>query len=268
VIHGYLPAGDDGFRFDYRLLEAAVKQVVKAKLCDEDAAMFDGRQGSEKCPTFVVASSAIAIDGPPQLLRSYDSGGFNVTSKCSIWEAAMATTALPLFLKAVNIELAHQSQQFVGGGLAYRNPAELAPDEAYCLWPGASLNLISIGTGKQSPVQLVREDDPTRQRALWMPRLPGLDQMRNRLLGLSAIRQIRDVHARLSDNSEQVHRRMIQWSSLSNNGYYRFNVEEGLERIDIIEWRRMKEIVEQTLRYLEKRDVIKTIKLCTGDIGG
>ena len=92
--------------------------------------------------------------------------------------------------------------------------------------------------------------------------------MRNRLLGLSAIRQIRDVHARLSDTSEQVHRRMIQWSSLSNNGYYRFNVEEGLEGIDIVEWRRMKEIVGQTIRYLEKRDVIKTVKLCTGDIGG
>ena len=135
VIHGYLPAGDDGFRFDYRLLEKAVQQVVKAKLCDEDVAMFDSRQDSEKCPTFVVASSAIAIDGPPQLLRSYDSGGFNVTSKCSIWEAAMATTALPLFFKPVNIELEHRSLQFVGGGLAYRNPAELALDEAYCLWP-------------------------------------------------------------------------------------------------------------------------------------
>ena len=259
--------GDEGFRFDYRLLESEIKQIVKEKLQDEDAAMFDIRQDSQRCPTFVVAGSAIAVDGSPQLLRSYHGGDVNGT-RCYIWEAARATTALPLFFKPISIQLEHQSKLLVSGGLTHRNPGELALDEAYGLWPTIkSFHLISIGIGEQKPVPVINED-PTRRRASLGGWIPGVEIVRNRLYGLSAVRQIRKVHARRSDNSDDVHGRMIRWRLLLDNRYDRFNVEDRLEGISVVQWRAMEEIVGHTLWYLEQGKVEKTIKLCAGDIIG
>jgi len=260
--------GDEGFRFDYRLLESEIKQIVKEKLQDEDAAMFDIRQDSQRCPTFVVASSATAVDGSPQLLRSYHGGAFN-GANCYIWEAARATTALPLFFKPINIDLENQSELLIGGGLAHKNPGELALDEAHWLWPEIkSFHLISVGTGKQNPLPVINEEDPTRRRASLGGWIPGVEIVRNRLYGLSAVRQIQKVHARLSGDPEGPHRRMMRWGLLPDNRYYRFNVEDGVEGIGVVEWRRMEEIVGHTLRYLEKGEVNKRIELCAGDITG
>jgi len=212
-----------------------------------------------------MASLATAVDKPPEVLRSYDCGGLDA-AKCSIWEAARATTALPLFFKPIRIAHGHQCEWFVGGGLACNNPAEVAVDEAHALWPTiTSCYLISIGTGNQGPVQVIDAGDLTR-KALWTRKVPGADKIRNRHLGLAALKRVREAHVRLSDNSADTHRRMMKWSQLPGNIYYRFNVEEGLEGIGLVEWKSMKEIVARTVRYLQGRDVEKILKICAAEI--
>src|SRR5271154_5141880 len=113
VLNGVIPIGDDQCRFDYEQLEQAIKDVVKEKLHDENAVMAD--MGSDNVPTFVVATNAFHVDGPPTLFRSYQCQGYS-PNQCAIWEAARATSAAPTFFKPIKIEISQPGSTFIDGG--------------------------------------------------------------------------------------------------------------------------------------------------------
>src|ERR1700738_4824255 len=151
VFKGVIPTGDDQCRFDYNILEKAIKEIVNKKLQDESSIMQTTAPGT--CPTFVVAIPVLHADGPPGVFRSYKCTGAS-PSKCTIWEAGRATSAAPLFFKPIRIDVPSPGRTFADGGLGHNNPAEVALKEASRLWGnGQRCCLVSIGTGRQKTVR-------------------------------------------------------------------------------------------------------------------
>lgn len=163
VLNGAIPLGDDRCRFDYNILEREIKTLIQKKLGDENAAMDMERASPEvdPCLTFVVATRGLVADGPLRLFRSYQCESEKVDS-CGIWEAARATTADPSFFKHVCITdpSTNTKEDFIGGGIAYNNPSELALQEARKIWTDSKqFSLLSIGTGYQNPIQFIQIND-------------------------------------------------------------------------------------------------------------
>ena len=153
VVAGIIPTGDDCCRFDAEILETVVKELIEEELKDADAIMADA--GEDRCPTFVVATSASNADGPAVIFRSYGCKGYNA-NKCKIWQAARCTSAAPSFFKPMFVEIPAPGGWFLDGGFRHNNPSQLALDEAHRLWPTVKrFCLVSIGTGRQRNVEFV-----------------------------------------------------------------------------------------------------------------
>ena len=90
-----VPIGENHCRFDEKLFETALKDIICKFSQDENALMADPHdQNPEKsCPVFVVAIEGHDASGPPKLFRSY---GFD-KDQCPIWQAARATNAAPSY---------------------------------------------------------------------------------------------------------------------------------------------------------------------------
>ena len=80
-------------------------------------------------------------------IRSYQprNGRQKDTSSYTIWEAARATSAAPVYFPAIEI----QGHYYFDGGLAANNPLLEVVDEASSQFPGTDIDcIVSIGTGK------------------------------------------------------------------------------------------------------------------------
>jgi len=108
---------------------------------------FGSRTLSEfKYPkVFAVAAYTKETTPSPYLFRNYsiDEATYDGTSIGSIYDAARATSAAPVYLRAHQIN----GMIFQDGGLGVNNPSFIAYVEAKKLWPNKELGcLISLGT--------------------------------------------------------------------------------------------------------------------------
>jgi predicted acylesterase/phospholipase RssA len=132
----------EGARYDEKILEKAIKAVIKEKLGDENAPM---RSAGNECKVylclhlifiqelttssfFIVVSFVVACrtdDLNNQIathLRTY----YNLQipdnlSDCTIWQAARATCAAPTYFRRMKIG----DCEYVDGGLGFNNPTLL-----------------------------------------------------------------------------------------------------------------------------------------------
>jgi predicted acylesterase/phospholipase RssA len=255
VRKGVVPTGDDQCRFDYRKLENAVKTLVERKLQNANAVMADTH--SQKIPTFVVATKGLHADGPPTLFRSYQCTGYNA-DKCAIWEAARATSALPLFFKPIRIKTPVPGSTYVDGGLAHNNPAEVALSEAQRLWASVkTFSLVSVGTGRLKSVRIVATN--TNQSPA--PKTSTLENLIRgptsaAMAGEIALTKIRAACIELAFNSEHVHQRLLTLSASVDPEkrfpYHRFNVERDMHEIELHEWDAMELLGAHTTSYMEE----------------
>ena len=255
VRKGVVPTGDDQCRFDYRKLENAVKNLVERKLQNANAVMADTH--SQKIPTFVVATKGLHADGPPTLFRSYQCAGYNA-DKCAIWEAARATSALPLFFKPIKIKTPAPGSTYVDGGLAHNNPGEVALSEGQRLWGSVKrFSLVSVGTGRSKSIRIVETN--TNQS------LPAKTSTLGNLIrgppsgaaaGEIALTRIREACVELAFNSEHVHQRLLTLSTSVDPEkqfpYHRFNVERDMHEIELHEWDAMELLGAHTTAYMEE----------------
>ena len=138
-----------------------MKELIKQRLGDKDHGMSAKPTPPNtpmQCHTFVVAQMAGNVTAPPTLFRSYNAEGVS-RSKCTIWEAARATSAAPSFFKPMTIENPPPPITYVDGGLGYNNPAQLVLVEARRIWNSKNKDvcLVSIGTGQQSAASIINE---------------------------------------------------------------------------------------------------------------
>jgi predicted acylesterase/phospholipase RssA len=219
-------------RKDFRRFDAEqfLKQVVQAKTKSQNTGMAQLKlpiSNSENCGTVVVCSS---MDGAATLFRSY---GSTVADSCIIWEAAMATLAVPSIFKPVFIREA--GDWFITGPPRYNNPAELVLAEARSIWDDAEhFCLVSVGNGTQKYPGPI-----TRLAEIFDGQVPDA----NIPAALMEAKLV-ELCVNLSLNSELVHHRLLnKMNSRETYSYYRFNSQDltllhsHLDPLGLQEWK-------------------------------
>jgi predicted acylesterase/phospholipase RssA len=244
--------------------------MINDRLNSENCSMSDV---SHACPTFVVAKMAVHADGPPTVFRSYRGRGIR-PSKCTIWQAARATTAAPSFFKEMYIDNPRPGIRYIDGGLGHNNPSEVALDEARRVWPNIKhFCLISVGTGHKKAVSIFDRskdiNDINTQRSLFeqvksfVPRIvsmvPGWETTINFPSGVLALIKMANALSDLVTDSERVHQR-LQLTSRSIDTdkqfpYFRFNVERDVGDVGLEDWKKQEEMAVYTASYLQDHQV-------------
>jgi predicted acylesterase/phospholipase RssA len=174
------------------------------------------------------------------LFRTYQSR--ETHSGCKIWEAARATSAAPTFFERIEIG---DKQPFIDGGLGHNNPSKLVLEEAKVVFPNRPIGcLVSIGTGQAGMISIQR---------------PGILQQ---IIPTDVIQALN----RISTDCEATHEDMLLLFSNSPNTYFRLNVEQGMQAIELSEWEKMTDVEAHTMQYLRRRGVDKKLTLVVNAI--
>ncbi|KAK0489807.1 FabD/lysophospholipase-like protein [Armillaria luteobubalina] len=156
---------------------------------------------------------------------------------CKIWEAARATTTVPIFFKAIKITSGF-GPDYVDAGLGINNTTKEVRDDAKDLFgPNRRVGvLVSIGTGHPGP--------------------SGFQQSKGieRVLPLEFIR----VLQRITTDCENVADELAK-EYRSGDTYLRFNILHRAEGVSLDEWKKMSEIMAHTSSYLRGPDVSREI---------
>jgi patatin-like phospholipase/acyl hydrolase len=184
--------------------------------------------------SIVCAMSAHAIKGGiPTLFRSYESL-HNRAPDCTIVEAVRATTARPGVFKPVNIEDHGVQLPYIDGGLGCNNPTACMLDEAKLIFPDRYAGcVISVGTGQSETASVP---------------IPGWIQ---RVLTDTAIKAMKSIATDCDRVAQDMYSRFQDTSSV----YFRFNVEQGLQRIGMSDFNRLSEVVAHTRQYNKQAEV-------------
>jgi hypothetical protein len=142
-------------------------------------------------------------------------------------QAALATSAATTFFDSIQIG----NRTFADSALGANNPVEMMEIEASNIWCPETRNLqplvkcfISIGTGH-----------------------PGNTAFDNNFSGF-----VRKTLVEISTETEKTERNfMARWTGpYSENRYFRFNVEQGLQQIGLAEFQKMGDIEAATHAHL------------------
>lgn len=264
VLAGKIPAGDDRCRFDYRELEKAIKNMIKARLGDENYSMSakPKPETPKQCCTFVIAQMAENLSAQPTIFRSYSAEGV-ARSKCAIWEAARATSAAPMYFKEMTINTRPPPITYIDGGLGYNNPAKLALIEAERIWNKKAC-LVSIGTGHPSAVSIVDESQlendlgvqrtflKTMQSSLSTLAsyiIPKWDIAKNIPDGILALLKMGGALTSIITNTEAVHDQ-LERDAHEQFAYFRFNVDRDVGDIGLEDWKKLSKMAAHTQAYM------------------
>jgi predicted acylesterase/phospholipase RssA len=262
---GIIPKGDRTARFDSQKFEDLMRSIVKLKTSDENALMEDSR--TNRVRVFVVATQALNPDGPPTLFRSYRSRD-HAQTKCTIWEAARATTAAPIWFKPIKIDIPASGVTFGDGGFRQTNPTELALGEARTVWPVAQkVCLVSIGAG------LV----PTAAASAFLNPHPAVGLYRRlsgKIKGTTVhrtsvmVNNIEEAILQTSRSTEVKHRQILRMSTSGDPEdrfpYYRFNLEWVGSSLE--DWEDSQQLSSATTAYLKGQQNSTVVSACVQDL--
>ena len=178
----------------------------------------------------------------PHLFRTYQSHQTHL--ECKIWEAAWATSAAPTFFEPIYIG---RAQPFVDGGLGNNNPSRTVLKEAECLFEGRPVGcLVSIGAGRGDPVRIKR---------------PGFIQ---KIIPTDLIHALKAI----ATDCESTHEEMFGHFANLPNTYFRLNVEQGMQGIELSEWEKLSNVEAHTAQYMKKREVSEKLTSLVNAIRG
>ncbi|KAH6988874.1 acyl transferase/acyl hydrolase/lysophospholipase [Ilyonectria sp. MPI-CAGE-AT-0026] len=224
-------------RFDSEELERAIKEVIQEQGFDVNELLKD--DANARCKVFVCAVRKEITQ--PVHFRSYryPRGGGTLFADTRIWEACRATSAATSFFDPITI--GKHKNEFVDGALGNNNPVRSVFTEAATFWdvegrlPDHLDCLVSVGTGMPST-------RPVGDR-FW---------------------EIAKTLVKIATESESTATRFAEENSLleDNDRYYRFNVMQGLQGVELENAAAKPTIVAATEAYLEGRQVFKRMKAC------
>ena len=278
VFAGEIPLGDEECRFDFNIMEKKVKELIAKRLGDDNYAMFGGAPNASQCHTFVVARLAENIGALPILFRSYSVEGITNT-KCAIWQAVRATTAMPTFFKPMSINNPQPPIAYVDGGMGSNNPSQLALTEARRIWGrDAKVCLLSIGTGHGPALSVVDVDeaqidtDIEAQESIFglirssismvASKIPMWSTATNIPSGVRALLKMAKALRSIAMDSESTHEHLGREADL-NFPYFRFNAERGVGDIGFHDWKKFHELATHTTAYLQSHDTSKKKMDCS-----
>lgn len=182
--------------------------------------------------------SLCLCDGERKHLRSYTVTKDDAIS-ATVCEAALATAAGTGFFEPVMID----DQQYVDGAFSANNPIEEVEGEATDIWCPTTRQLkplveciISVGTGN--------------------PGKTALDDKIYLFLTKTLVR--------MALKPEEIERRFVaRWNKeYSEKRYFRFNVEQGLQKVVLTEYSKEKMIESATYDYLHQESQKSCIRDC------
>ncbi|KAJ7841443.1 acyl transferase/acyl hydrolase/lysophospholipase [Mycena leptocephala] len=218
--------GSDG-RFKASKLEKAIKGIVGAHSASQDPeeGMEDTRENP--CKTFVCTMNAANMS-LPVLFRTYNTTN-NPAIDCKIWQAGRATSAAPTFFKQIQIGPPGIEEAFVDGGMGQNNPIAALLLEAQVVFPDHQIAcIISLGTGQPHTIKIPK---------------PSL---RKRLFPLDVIEAIKGI----ATDCEKQHQLSAHYFDPVPHVYFRFNVERGMQDIQLNQWERLGDVAANTRQYL------------------
>lgn len=232
-------------RFSPDNLEAAIKEVV-AKLTPSNTKMADHHRHCAR--TFVLAVRKSNINNhAARRIRSYATQR-QPADTCEIWEAGRATSAAPSYFPPIKLKDEHgQLRSYIDGGLGYNNPCKELLNEAREVF-GAEHTIgcfLSIGTG------------------------------RDKNAGFQDVRRFGsayDAFKAIALSSEQAHRELEEYFSITPGVYYRFNAgarlvgsngdEDFVKQVALEDWQKMPQLENLTSQYLAEEGVTRRVKRC------
>ncbi|KAK5690052.1 hypothetical protein LTR97_012536 [Elasticomyces elasticus] len=228
------PTGKIKPSFSSRKLRDAIITLCKDRKMDATEPLDDGVK--RRCKTLVcsVAKEDLSV----VRLRCYKTEGVDNTTP-SIVEAALATSAATSYFEAATIG----NRKFVDGGLAVNNPAEEVEWEAQDIWCTESGDIkklvscfVTIGTGVPSTKSI--------QDSL---RLFATDTMPS-----------------LISDTEKTEKRIIaRWrQELDEGRFFRFNVDQGLQRVRLADYQQEGLIDVATTTYLNHQVQLLRVRDC------
>lgn len=162
-------------------------------------------------------------------LRSYRST-WEPGTGCTIWQAARATTAAPLYFPPMRC--GHPLRTYVDGGISHNNnPIRALWDEAKKVWGKTSRSIgciVSIGTG-----------------------VPALKSTGN--TGKSIIENLVKISTDTHEMAKNFANDMENLPTTEAIAYFRFNVEQGLQDVKLEEWKSFDALGGATDEYLNTR---------------
>lgn len=165
----------------------------------------------------------------PHLFRTYRSHETHLN--CNIWQAARATSAAPTFFKRIEIG---RGQPFVDGGVGTNNPSQVVLNEAEVLFKDRPIGcLVSIGAGRGEVIRIKK---------------PGIFQ---RIIPTNVINALKAI----ATDCEGTHEAMLGRFANLPNTYFRLNVEQGMQGIELSEWEKLSNVEAHTAQYMKKREV-------------
>ncbi|CAE6482651.1 unnamed protein product, partial [Rhizoctonia solani] len=238
--------------FKATVLERELKAMVCRAVGDEDAKMMENQQPDEgvRCKVVVYAMSSYNLTSAlPVAFRSYPSTA--TSARCAIWQALRATTAHPHMFKGIEVDVegTDLKSMFTHGGLGCANPTPRLLEEARQEYPGRSVaSITSIGTGHPRTIQIVAG----RTRSSWTTR--------------EAMAKVMRVAQEMAEGSERVAEEIARRFTDVGSGYYRLNVQQGIQGVEASEWERLDEVAAHTRAYLDQIEVKLKIDRLVGEI--
>ncbi|OXV09199.1 hypothetical protein Egran_03041 [Elaphomyces granulatus] len=226
-------------RFDSKVLQAAIEEIltdqglpIKAPLLDEPGV----------CKIFVCATRKETAN--PKVFRSYKIREEYDSDNLTVSDAARATSAATSFFDPV--EIGPYGQQYVDGALVHNNPINKVWEEAQNIWAPLEDDLVdkikcivSVGTGD-----------------------PGTTPFPD------AILQIHQALVKLVTETEKTAEQFARdhRAFLRKGRYFRFNVEQGLQSIDLAEYKKINEIVAATEDYMNSQKQKHVVQDCVQNL--
>ncbi|KAJ7478855.1 acyl transferase/acyl hydrolase/lysophospholipase [Mycena galericulata] len=218
--------GSDG-RFKTSKLEKAIKRIVGAHSASQDPeeGLKDTRENA--CKTFVCTMNAANMS-LPVLFRTYDATD-HPAMDCTIWQAGRATSAAPTFFKQIEIGPPGMEEAFVDGGMGRNNPIASLLSEARAMFPDRRIAcIISLGTGQPHTINIPK---------------PSLLK---RLFPLDVVEAIKGI----ATDCEKEHQFFAHHFDSVPHVYFRFNIERGMQDIQLNQWEKLGDVVGNTRQYI------------------
>jgi hypothetical protein len=235
-----------------RQIKALVKKEMGARATDGADTLLWG-SGTSECKVsaffkylpprhlidkFRVLCCAAVEPLTPIRLGTYMAPHHSRTIKPKIWQACLATSAAPTLFPPISF--GNPRREFVDGGLGQNNPIRMLLDEVSQLWPKRAIGcLVSIGAGRK----------------------PSAD-VGKKIMGL--FKTVVDISTDTETVAAQVAGEMSSKYGIHQSIYHRFNVDSGLESVDLAEWKDFARVTNCTEAYLVKqRD---SVQICVSQL--
>ncbi|CAK7238307.1 hypothetical protein SEUCBS140593_010533 [Sporothrix eucalyptigena] len=219
-------------KFDCKKLEKAVKQLLQDKLGHgrDEERMLDPVESACKVFVCAVPQQDVRTRAGPRLFRTYDVREY-ATFNCTIWEASRATSAAPAYFDPISIGDPGEEETFVDGGLGYNNPIEQVLEEACRIFPKRKVAcIVSIGTGLA--------------RVIRFPSSPKTSPFK-----------LVDALTKMATESDTTAERVQVRFRETQDTYFRFSVDRGLDNIDLAEWKNLPDVRTYTTGSISKKRV-------------